>query len=265
MKMHFYTLLLFSILTVFSYGSFADEALQKDEGEKEQKTYLEPTVENLSKLYIKLEAIDLEDDRAIDNYLRINECEIFKTYINDDFEWPVIRESAREHLKSSYDSFPRRFEFRRNFRIGRYDLETQSFPILPADQIKRTRKIEIIYNEVSSNICGTTQPLKFYPKNIMLILNRPVNISKINLPEEVAKEYLKEVKRETVVDSRRRSRDDGVIRTLYLRLRVNAVDFQGITISKEGGELANIFAVLEGVDIYKDPGFKEYLTTIHVE
>ena len=83
--------------------------------------YLPTTLENLAKLYWAVGKFTVDDDVAVDNYLRITECPIVLQYFHNDFEWQKIREATRQNLLSHMAGFPRHFEIVEEISLGDYD------------------------------------------------------------------------------------------------------------------------------------------------
>ena len=53
--------------------------------------YEQPTYAKLAQLYWALSKLDPKKDTDIDNFLLINECDIYKQYRSNEFEWKDIR------------------------------------------------------------------------------------------------------------------------------------------------------------------------------
>lgn len=88
------------------------------------------TLANLSKLYWRLGAFDLEDTNALSNFVKINECELYTEYVNDDLEWQEIIRSMGKHVQSNKEKFPLNFQFVLPLHLGRYDPALGGFEIV---------------------------------------------------------------------------------------------------------------------------------------
>ncbi len=60
--------------------------------------YATPNMQNLSKLYWRLGVFNPDDKKIIDNYLIINECDVYRNFYRDDFEWANVRDATRDML-----------------------------------------------------------------------------------------------------------------------------------------------------------------------
>lgn len=152
--------------------------------------YMEPTVENISKLYWKKNALALSNDIAIDNFMLINECDIYLKFYRDDFEWTRIREAGRKMLKENKNKFSHKFKMLIPIDLGRYDMMRKGFPLINKTAIKDLRRVEIGGNANNSKVCDTVGPIPHYPKNLILILNKPFSYEFVEFDEHVAQAFI---------------------------------------------------------------------------
>jgi hypothetical protein len=223
--------------------------------------YIKGTPENLSKLYWRLRVFDLDDDRAVDNFMMINECDLYQRYIHDDFEWAKIREAARSVLHKERDKYSGQFEFILPVRLGRYDTDHNGFYLIDDTEFKSVRRIEIVGNSLSTEICGTTGEIKDYPRNLLLILKKPFSYNFAKVDEHVAQAYIIRKQKEVLgLDyDYRKSRYN---RVAYVRMRVNLDQYQGNVKGQDGVILSILQGDLEGVDLFEDPYGRMLLSTL---
>lgn len=216
------------------------------------ENYLKGTPDNLSKLYWRLRVFDLEDDYAVDNYMLINECDLYQRYINDDFEWTKLRNAARSVLKKDRDKYNNRFVFILPVKLGRYDTEMGGFHLVNNTHFDTVRRMEITGNSLSRAICGKTGEVKDYPRNLMLILKDPMTYTFAKVDEHVAQAYIIRKQKE-VLDYEYDTRQSRYNRMAYARLRVVLDEYQGTVKGQNSSILAVLHGRLEGVDLFEDP------------
>ncbi len=221
--------------------------------------YIKGTPGNLSKLYWRLRVFDLGDDLAVDNFMMINECDLYQRYVNDDFEWKKLRDAARHMLKKERDAYPRKFIFILPVRLGRYDTEMGGFHLVDNTHFDNVRRMEITGNSLSRDICGKTGEIKDYPRNLMLILKEPMTYVSAKVDEHVAQAYIIRKQRE-ILDLDYDTRQNRYNRIAYVRLRVQLDEYQGNVKGKNGAILAILHGRLEGVDLFEDPYGKMMLS-----
>lgn len=223
--------------------------------------YLQPTFENLSKLYWHKNAIDINDDQAIDNFLRINECSIYQKYYADDFEWLRVRKAARQMLLENKDSFSNKYKIILPIDLGRYDMEKKGFPLINNTSFLDLRRIEIGGNSSMSDICGDDGNIENYPRNVILVLNKPFQYDFVNLDEHIAQAYIikqryEPAKRPNSLVNRKFNR------LAFARIRITFDKYQGDTKGIDGDPLAIMFGRLDGIDIFEDPYEQKLLTSV---
>lgn len=223
--------------------------------------FVKGTPANLSKLYWRLRVFDLDDDRAVDNYMLINECDLYQRFVNDDFEWAKIRNAAREVLKKERDKYNNKFEFILPVRLGRYDTERGGFYLVDGTSFEKIRRMEITGNSLSRDICGKTGEIKDYPRNLMLILKQPFSYDFAKVDEHVAQAYIIRKQKE-VLDLEYDMRQNRYNRIAYVRLRTSLDQYQGNVKGQDNSILSILHGTLEGVDLFEDPYGKMLLSTL---
>lgn len=208
-----------------------------------QDTYKLPTMDTLAGLYWSLGALDIENDDYIDIYMMITNCPIFKEfYVQDD--WLEIRDGGRAALKKSLKNK----EFRNNVRfvipivLGEYDEETQAFAIAPPyNQFDGRRFITHPYLPEDYPVCGMTEELAGYPKNLLVELGSPIPLPEVKVSKEKADVYLQAVA------------ESGIGKIAYLRIDVKIMKFEKFMIYKgDRSTRAQVYGRLEGIGVYAD-------------
>lgn len=223
-----------------------------------------PTVQNISKLYWKKDALSLSDNTAVDNFLLINECEIYERFYSDDFEWERIRKAARGMLKQNKENFPHEFKIIIPIDLGRYDLERKGFPLINKTALKDLRRVEIGGNPNHAPICGKQGNIEGYPRNLILILNKPLTYEFVELDEHVAQAYIIRHKYEAT-NRPKELETQKFDRLAFLRIRITFSEYQGTTKGSDYYPLGIMFGKLDGIDVFEDASEKRLLTSINIK
>ena len=223
--------------------------------------YIDPTVSNISKLYWKKDALTLENDTAIDNFLLINECDIYLKFFKDDFEWNRIREAGRDMLKKNKDQFSYKFKMLIPIDLGRYDMMRKGFPLVNRTAMKDLRRVEIGGNANVAKICNKKGAIEHYPKNIILILNKPFSYGFVELNEHIAQAFIVRHKYQKI-DLPKELVNKGFERLAFARIRITFADYQGETKGRDNFPLGIMFGRLDGIDIFEDASEKRLLTSV---
>lgn len=214
--------------------------------------YVSPEYSNLAKAYWSIGKFNLNNDAAIDNFLRITECDLYKVYYHNEFEWGKIRELTRQSIQANMHKFPTQFEVMQPVYIGDYDIEKGEFAVDPESLMTSVRKIDVAYNSKES-VCGSKgQEIEEYPRNIIVYLNRPVVFARLPMPQELAEVFINYADREKEslpIDLRRKSG----VRTAFLRLKVRLVQYKDtVRVAANAPVRALVLTQLEGIEVYAD-------------
>jgi hypothetical protein len=226
--------------------------------------YKQPTVANLSKLYWKKDALDLADNTAIDNFLLINECKIYKEFYEDDFEWLRVRKAARKMISENKDSFTDKYQIILPIDLGRYDMDGKGFPLINDTAFMDLRRIEIGGNSSNAEICGNNDTIKGYPRNVILVLSKPFQFDFLQLDEHIAQAYIIR-QRYDPVKRPKNLRNKSFNRLAFARIRITFDKYHGNTKGIDGEPLAIMFGKLDGIDFFEDPHEKRLLKSINLE
>ena len=227
--------------------------------------YIEPSFQNLSKMYWAIGKLDIKDDDAIDNYLLINECDLYLQYYNNDFAWQNIREVTRDHILKSMGQISTKFELLAPIILGRYDVENEEFGVERDSQLMAVRNIDFNSDDYGYNFtCTEAGEIKDYPLNLIVILNRPLTLEKVPVKKELAELYLNET--QIPYDSlSKQERISKYKRTAYIRLKIRITQYKGTTVGPSGSLKAVVFGNLEGYEVYADSAKLKPLYSVHIK
>lgn len=239
----------------------AAQASQSGFVAKKDHIYEKPTMDELSRLYWLLGALDINNNTHIDNYLLINECQIYKEFRNNEFEWKNIRESTREHIKGAAAGFARRLEFLQPLYLGEYNIEKEYFAIVPEYVKPTSRRLEVLTKAHLASTCGETGEIEGYPKGLLVELTRPYGIDKIPVPRDKAQTYINEKLEEfnKLMDHQKTQKRLLESRDAYIWMQIRVFGYKGPERIDDGYRLNAVFAVLEGVEVYSDRDRRDLL------
>lgn len=217
------------------------------------ENYVDPSFENLAHLYWNLGMLDVNSNKDIDNFLLITECPMFQQYIINDLEWADIRVSTRDFLKKNYKYFPTHFKISIPLYLGRYDADREVFEVnMDKSAVNAARKIDTIYFTKMS-VCGRAGEIEGYPKNLILLLNRPFSLPFIPVEKELARLFLDEAN----LNNYRRSmsamaRDDAHERLAVLELMIRIHSFKERMYTVGGALKTAVFAQVDYIRVFAD-------------
>ncbi len=214
-----------------------------------------PTLKTLSQLYWALHKLEANNDEHVDNFLMINECDLYSDYAQNEFEWNGIRESARTFLLENRKEFPTHFELLQPLRMAEYEIENGKFDVWKPYKIDAIRRFEVLAEDLFQDVCGKPYGRRIggYPKGLFVELNRPFTLDKIPVAPEIAEQYIrKHLEKNEKTGINIRSKDELYdTRDAYLVMKMRIFSFQE-DVQKHEHELAKVLAVLESFEIYGD-------------
>ncbi len=235
---------------------------------RSNNVYESPTIENFSQLYWALGKLDPENDTHVDNYLMINECDIFSDYSANEFEWKQIRESARSFIKKSKGSFHLRYAVTIPIKLGEYDVEKNRFNILKDYQINGVRRFEVYADDYRRTVCNIDTnrvegDIEGYPRGLLIELSRLMVLNTLPVDPMTAEDYIEE-KMRPYKGLRSSDQDLNAIhsfRDAYIVLKVKLFAYRKETKIPQGIKLAEVLGILEGFDVYSDKARKKLIYT----
>jgi hypothetical protein len=202
---------------------------------------------NLTKLNAGLNVFDWNDPQIIDSYLRITECDLYKRYAQDEFEWNKLRTSMRDYLLKYKTPLPAHMEFVRPIKLSEYNFNLNGFAFATSDKILTTTRL-IVSGNADKNIspCASDRMSVVsihFPLNMVLSFEKPFELSFIPVPQEIAEQYVR------FLDQNKSSQRDG--RQAFLRIRFLAERWQPLL--KDGSdEFIHMYGSLVSLDVFAD-------------
>ncbi len=158
-----------------------------------------PTVKALSNLFWSLGLYKLDNEWAVDEYILINECDLYKKYNRDDFEWEKIREATKGFIKNNLHEFPTRFNFMLPLKLKRYDEKRKIFIIADKYKIDAMRRFELLAYDFHREPCiSSVKARNSYPRILYLEFSRPFNLLGVPMSKKMAMDYIERKNQENI-------------------------------------------------------------------
>lgn len=215
--------------------------------------YVPPTYDSLARAFWSLNVYSTDEEPMIDNFLMITECDLYRKFYTNEFEWKKIREATRIYLDKYKSSFTRRFEYTQPIFLDRYDFKLKGFSLMEKNVFQTSTKIEVASNLATTVKCSDIDynNVPGYPSAMMLSVRTPFKLSFIRVNEDLAQEFLK------IGDEKNLDLSGG--RPAYIRFRIRADRYYGLTYVSQR-PYANFGGVIETIEVFGDPDlmFKLY-------
>jgi hypothetical protein len=181
--------------------------------------------------------LDLKDDIAIEQFLFINDCDLFNRFSQDSDQWPQIKTATRDMICKQKDEFATRFEILVPISIGPVDKSGKEYSITPAISLANLKQLEVADN-AGSDICGSKEDMKLYPRSLLLNLAAPISITSLPVTPDIAAHL------DALKDLQKAS-------TAVVRLKVRIGKYLG-TQQINGSWHAVMSAAVDGYELYND-------------
>lgn len=261
--------LIFSALTLFC--ALPLQAKESDATPKEIRmgVYETPTMAKLARLYWGLGKFDKTSAPKVflDNYLKINECDLFREYGHNELEWNQIRATTYDFLQKNKADFSRHYIILLPLNLSEYDSEKGVFHIAEDKQIKNARSFESRATDFDVEFCGLerSRPIAGYPRSLYIELNRPFNLLSVPMTKEKAEEYIKDkAPKFKRIDERFQSKAALIeTRDIYLVMKVRVMNFvDEVRLDNTDYRYAQVMGILDRYEIYQD---EDLINLIHAE
>lgn len=217
-----------------------------------QDEYVPAKFTNLSRLYWAMGKLNIDSNADIDNFLLINECDLYKQYINNDLEWAELRKAVQAKINKDLATYPRKFEVLIPLYLGEYNTNTSSFALRKGSGFDAVQRLEVAPNDPYVRICDIPGEVPNYPRNMILILNRPFSLDHVPVQPELAKLYIEET-RKKFEELPPRFQSEKYKRVAYLRIKVTVTKYKETIILGARQARAVFFAQWDGFEVYADP------------
>lgn len=222
--------------------------------------YEDPSITALSHMYWAVNLYSINDKKALDEFMRINECEMFLAYSNDELEWKGVRTATSDFIKANKTDFPLRFRFVVPLQLVDYDFERGVFEVDEKSRVVSSRRFQLYSTDIDSRPCSAGKVNKWgaysYPRVLEVEFSRPFTLTSIPMTKEVANAYIKEKVEiwRQLSDRYRNRRNMLALRTAYLHLNIK-MSTHGRLLAydrKLDSSAVQMVGVLEGYAIYSD-------------
>lgn len=149
--------------------------------------YIPASYQSLSQATWRFNMHDISNDDAIDEYIKLSNCDLYDDYFDHDFLWQRIREGMRREIRYYAGSFPDRFQMVGGIELGRYDFKTSSFLVPENYQLNKAGFLEIPATDAFEGKCSLSGLSTIFPPYIRLAADNPFSLLQIPVPPHEAR------------------------------------------------------------------------------
>jgi hypothetical protein len=235
-----------ALLVVFALITLSSPA--RAEGE-----YSDPTWTNLVRAMIRFGAMDLAEEKLIDDYAKISECSLYENFYDDDFKWTDVRQAIRKSVQMNIASFPVAFHYEAKVPLGRYDMEAKVFRFARKGVVDG---VNVITLHAANTNCPNADVF-YLPKVFKAYLTSTIYIDGIPMSEDDAKALIKHL--EDAQNTRRIVIAKYNLRIVYVDpfVKIEAKSKKSRTAyvqteNDKKGDMARFNARLDSIEFFED-------------
>lgn len=157
----------------------------RSKGKEPVSKYVDPTWPNLLQSMIRYNALDLNDEDILNEYIEVSDCDIFVHFYQNDFEWHKIKSDERDYLRKVQDSLPIFFHYDTTLQFGHYDFDKSIYFFTDKSKISNVNSFLLLKS--SNNPCPKSYvTTKTIPQVFHAVTSEPIGLPGIPLKSDVA-------------------------------------------------------------------------------
>ncbi len=153
--------------------------------------YIVPTWADLVRTLVRFDALSLSDDKLVDEYAMIAECDLYKTFYRDDFKWNKVRGAIRDSIRMHIATFPVSYRYETRIQLDHYDFHDKIYRFTPETTIHNVNTF-VLYR-VEGPACDNAY-VKYIPSHFRGVLDSPLYFEGLPLAQKDAEALLQQMK-----------------------------------------------------------------------
>lgn len=150
--------------------------------------YARPTWDNLIKTLVRFGALDLTENKILDEYAIVTDCDIYKVFSANDFKWNQIRDSMRESVQLNISKFPASYAYEDKLALDHYDFQQQMYQFSDKNPLQKVNAF-FLYR-TNGHTCGDLR-ISYLPKAFRAVLDESVTLPGLPLTQRSADALLR--------------------------------------------------------------------------
>lgn len=159
--------------------------------------YTKASLPNMVRTLVRFNAINLNDNRLLDEYAIITECSLYKALYKDDFKWNKVRTAIRNSIRDNVGTYPTAYNYDTQLQLDRYDFEAKLFRFTEKTVLKSINAL-VIY-QIEAVTCGSGA-VTHIPRTFRAVLDTPVYFPGLPLAPKDAEAILKQMETDKNID-----------------------------------------------------------------
>lgn len=220
------------------------------------EAYAEPNFRDMTQSFIMMNGFDVAYDEVIDAYAMLYFCDLYKEKYNNDFEWNSIRRKISSNIQAKREYFRNLYEVVSVGYLGRYNFETQDFPLVKRSAMVNVGSIVLFEPEELLPPCIVPDKSKskfFFPQRYNLLLTHPLTLDRLKMPMDEA---------ESLIARMQKLNNEN--RSIYMRFRVKLASTVAASV-EEPQNRASLIGEIVAIDMFLDRELSQKFASIEVK
>lgn len=226
------------------------------------ESFARPTYQELTHAMIMLGGMDISEPKVTEEYAKLMYCDLWRQSHNNDFEWQRIRDLVVSRAQAKKDYFRIQYQMEGPIYLGKYDFNTQDFPLTPETALNRVGSMVLMEYDAHSlrqaqekglkPLCDDSGLSSIFPRSYVLMMNQPFTFDRLKISKDDAKQLLDKM------DAAKNTQ-----RQLFVRFRFRIQSVERLDAVKDlQATRVMMHGELASVDVFLDYALTKYLTSI---
>lgn len=226
------------------------------------ESYAAPDFRDLTQTMVLMDGMPIDVDKVVDEYAKMNYCDVYKEKFHNDFEWTQFRKLLIQKVQSKKEYYRVLYEISGVVYLGRYNFDTQDFPFIKNSalvnvgslQLYRLRKT-FADDARKKVLCDDKTMSSVFPDYYIFELSQPRTFDRLKLPMDEAKKLLDRMDRTGNSDRR-----------LYVRFRLKVISVNPVSVAGNSGSLpVYLRGEMTGIDLFLDREMTQPFARVEVK
>lgn len=201
--------------------------------------------------------IDIDNPKMLKEYIKLNYCDLYKEHYLNDIKWHEISSKVYSDIIDRRENYRIMYEFTELIKLDRYNFDKEYFDINKKSKMKNVGTVLLLNYREFQPYCFTEDEKYLFPKTVVLLLTTPLNMTKLEVPQDRIKELLSTIEH---------TNEQG-LKAVYARIRFRVLDTPGLIYEEGNKKQASKAAIrgnIEAIDFFYDRELTKAIDVIKI-
>ncbi|MER2520477.1 MAG: DUF4852 domain-containing protein [Bdellovibrionales bacterium] len=223
--------------------------------------YAKPSWPSMVRVLARFNAFDFSDEKLLEEYAIVTECEMYEQFYRDDFRWHKVLQAVKTSIGQFSMTYPTSYAYDVELQLGRYDFKNKLFRFTEKSKIYNVNSFVLF--QASAKACVGGRHIAFIPSVFRAVLDAAVYIPGLPLSQKDSEMLLELMDRDNNPSRIVKARFN--LRVIYVEKFHRTSDGdQGYYYTqkdKHEGPSARLEAHLDSVEFFEDAAMRKLIYT----